>query len=130
MPKESGTVKVKAIPGEVFRFYVESWGSRAEPHVVDLLALNGNGACSCHDFQSTCWRNIKRRMKLDVDQEISHEEMERHAQYFDLRPIWYGTVKDKNPNRTICRHNQIARQHNSNFLTRELSHGQRSKSGV
>ena len=102
MPKDKGTVKVKPIPGESFSFYIESWGSRQEPHKVDLMAFNWNGECSCQDFSGTCWRNMKAQLGYGPETRVTHEMMEEMATR--LKKAWYGTIKDKNPFRTRCRH--------------------------
>jgi len=119
MPRNSGTVTVKPVPGEVFRYQVESWGQRTEPHIVDLLAFDGVGACSCKDWETTCYRNMKRQLGYRDDFKISYEDMAKMAH--KLKIIWYGTTKDKNPARIICKHNQLARMSSSNYLTREVA---------
>lgn len=43
-------LEVRPIPGEPLRFHVESVSKPEEPHLVDLAANNGFGACSCQDF--------------------------------------------------------------------------------
>ena len=50
MPRETRTVRVEAIPGELMRYRVESWSSAKRPHTVDLLANDGAGECSCADW--------------------------------------------------------------------------------
>jgi hypothetical protein len=42
--------EVTPITGEPTRFFVAS-DSVAEPHLVDLSEYQGNGACSCEQFQ-------------------------------------------------------------------------------
>ena len=44
-------LEVRPIPGEPLRFHVESVSKPDEPHLVDLAANNGFGACSCQDFE-------------------------------------------------------------------------------
>lgn len=43
--------KLRNIPGEMTRFYVESRRKGILPHLVDLQEYNGNGACGCEHFQ-------------------------------------------------------------------------------
>jgi len=124
MSKNSGTVKVKVIPGEAFRYYVESWQSRTEPHLVDLTSYHGNGRCSCKDFETNCWRNMKAQLGIGEDKIVSHEEMEHLSR--NVRPVWYGTPNDINPLRTTCRHNVICRRYSIDYILKEVSHGQRS----
>lgn len=50
MPRTTKTVRVQAIDGETMRFRVESWSKPQQPHVVDLLAYEGAGECSCADW--------------------------------------------------------------------------------
>ncbi len=52
MPKSTGTILVKPIEGEELRFYAESWSDPKNPHLCDLSFFEGNGRCSCKDFDT------------------------------------------------------------------------------
>lgn len=88
MPKKDGTVRVKAVKGEAMRYLVESWGSSQEPHMVDLLANGGNGACDCVDYQTRCFPNFK-----EIGKPVDYWKIPRK-----------GVVAALNPQRTRCRH--------------------------
>jgi hypothetical protein len=77
------SVRVREIPGEPMRYYVESWGQPKEPHTVDLSMHDGHGSCSCRDFVTNVARNRK-----------------THPGAWNF----YGTPDAINPQRTQCRH--------------------------
>lgn len=103
MPEHNKTVKVRPIPGEPYRYYVESWQRPHLPHVVDLLEHHGNGACDCRDFLVRCTHNLK-----------------VHA-----HPVPYGVPGSPNSNRTQCRHIYAARESFLNRLLRIIAAEQR-----
>ena len=53
------TIKVKEIPGEPMRYYVESWTRPKYPHIADLSEAGGHGQCDCKDFATVVTRNRK-----------------------------------------------------------------------
>lgn len=55
-------MKVAPIPGELFRFYVESRTRKwiEFRHLVDLEAYNGAGQCSCEHYQFSCEPKLAR----------------------------------------------------------------------
>lgn len=83
MPRSTRTVRVQAIPGEPFRYRVESWVDPKHPHMVDLLEQDGNGECDCWDYRKKCSANIT-----------------KHGG----KIVAYGTPDRPNPDRTQCRH--------------------------
>jgi len=80
------TLKVSPIPDHPMWYYVESQ-TYPEPNQVHLDTYNGNGSCNCDDMSFTCITNIKK---------------------FPGKFIDYGTKKDKNPDRTRCKHIKVA----------------------
>lgn len=58
---------IKAIQGEVMRFYVKSETS-PNTYLVDLLENKGNGACSCRDFEVRRAKLIREGAELFTDQ--------------------------------------------------------------
>lgn len=88
MSAATGTIRVRAVPGEMGRFLVESWEKPDQPHQVDLLAHGGQGACSCTDWTTRCRPNQK-------------------ARPFAFTP--YGTARSPDPARHACRHVTVAR---------------------
>jgi len=88
MSQNVGTVQVRPVIGELGRFYVESWERPNQPHMVDLLAHQGQGCCSCTDWQTRCRPNQKEN---------------------PMAFIPYGTAKAPNPERHACRHVTAAR---------------------
>jgi hypothetical protein len=89
MPRETRTVRVEAIPGEPFRFRVESWEQPEFPHTVDLLEWGGHGVCSCTDFGTRCTANFRKHFGQWVE---------------------YGAPGRPNPQRTQCKHVCCARR--------------------
>lgn len=59
MPRETKTVRVAPIAGEVMRYSVESWTKAQRPHMVDLLAYQGAGECSCKSWVTQKWPLIR-----------------------------------------------------------------------
>ena len=59
MPRDSHTVRVKAIEGEPGRFSVESWSDPRHPHTVDLLEHGTVGECSCPRWSTHTWPLIR-----------------------------------------------------------------------
>ena len=64
MPRSTRTRRVRSIPGEPLRFYVESWTSAARPHIVDLSLHGGIGECSCVNWRIVRWLLIKAGCKI------------------------------------------------------------------
>lgn len=86
---------VEEIPGEPFRYWVQS-DSRPEIfHMVDLTQNKGIGACTCENFQMVAWPNLK-----------------RHGQYIPYAPGRVGC--------TECRHIRAADDHYHRHVTRPL----------
>jgi hypothetical protein len=54
------------IKGEPFRYYVHSETVGNETHVVDLASNNGNGECSCTDFQMRRGPNLNKNGGVTV----------------------------------------------------------------
>jgi hypothetical protein len=100
MPKSTGTIKVKSIPGEPMRFYVESWTNPSEPHLVDLSEHGGRGECSCTDWEILCQCNFK-----------------RHGKWIE----YWGVNGKPNPDRTMCKHVHVTRVHVLNAHLKEQS---------
>jgi hypothetical protein len=98
MSSATRTVRVRPVPGELGRFLVESWEKPESPHQVDLLAHQGQGACSCTDWVTRCRPNQK-----------------AHPHAF----IPYGTAKNPDPARQCCRHITVART----YFLREVLQG-------
>lgn len=90
MSKQDGTMRVKQVPGEFGIMLVESWTNPDQPHRVDLLAHGGHGSCSCTDWSTRCRANQKASPGEWVD---------------------YGTAKNPDPKRTVCRHGTVARKY-------------------
>ena len=63
MPKVWGTVTVTAIPGEDWRFHVESYSDPKHPHLVDIAAHYPLGKCSCHDWSCRRFPEWKKTLK-------------------------------------------------------------------
>lgn len=110
------TIRVESIEGELGRFHVQSHQSRKEPHLVDLLAFEGNGACSCHDWKITCWNNIKAQRLI-----------RNH-----LLPQPYKLIgrKTPNPKRTICKHIDAADWKFNHKVKRHLAELRNAKDGT
>jgi len=100
MGADSQTVKVKAVAHEVCVYQVESWGQPGMHHTCSLLEAGGNGACTCSDYFARCIGNLR-----------------RNPNHF----IEYGSPKNKNPNRTRCRHLTAAVRFFSNEILRKMS---------
>jgi hypothetical protein len=100
MPRATNTVRVQAIPGEQFRYRVESWEDPAHPHTVDLMEHDGNGECDCLDFVTRCSPNIT-----------------KHGG----KIIPYGRPGKPNPERTQCRHIFAALMKDAPELYRRIS---------
>lgn len=83
MPPLKTTIRVREIPSEPMRYYVESWTRPQYPHTVDLADADGHGACDCRDYCTTVQRNRKAHPGEWID---------------------YGTPDDINADRTQCRH--------------------------
>lgn len=66
MPRSTQTVRVAPIPGEPFRYKVESWSAGKLPHTVDLLDEGGLGRCDCENFQFACLNSMKARPGIFV----------------------------------------------------------------
>lgn len=95
MSAENRTVRITEIPGEPWRFRVESWSDPANPHVVDLLQHRGAGECSCWNWKRQRWPLIR----------------DAEAQ---------GLKWETNPH-VFCRHVKVARNYRLNSLLRKLS---------
>jgi len=54
---------VEEIPGEPFRYYVQSESRPEIFHMVDLTENDGNGCCTCENFQMVAYPNWKRHGK-------------------------------------------------------------------
>jgi hypothetical protein len=100
MPRSTGTIKVKAIPGEAMRWRVESWSKPQEPHIVDLSMHGGRGECSCTDWQTRCNPNFK-----------------KHGQWVE----YWGAGGRPNPARSMCRHIHVTRIHFLNTSLRDIA---------
>lgn len=85
MPKANNTIHVKAIPGEAYCYEVESWEKPTQPHRVQLLDYQGNGACSCTDCPTRCIPNFKKNGGKFVE-------------------YWNRKTGRPNPLRTRCKH--------------------------
>lgn len=51
---------VKCVDGERGRFWVPSDKAKEKPYLVDVCALDGNGACDCIHFRCRLEPHIKR----------------------------------------------------------------------
>ena len=60
-------LRAEAILGEHLRYYVHSQTHGDETHVVDLLENDGNGACSCRDFETRRGPNYHKNGKQIVE---------------------------------------------------------------
>jgi len=49
MPEQ--IVKIQPIEGEPMRFHSPSISQPTMPHLIDLMAYDGNGECSCWSFR-------------------------------------------------------------------------------
>jgi len=56
------TIKVQAIPGERFCYWVESWSDPLHPNRVDIVAHLGRSQCSCKSWQTRCWPIIRDKL--------------------------------------------------------------------
>jgi len=86
-------MKVAQKDGEPYVYLVPSQRTGLEPYTVDLLELNGNGACTCTDYWTQCLKNYREG---------------------DNRIVPYGLRAKKNPKRTQCFHITLARWHWAN----------------
>jgi|GEM_PF-2469450 len=100
MSKSTKSVKVKAVPGEILRYQVESWGRADLHHIVDLMEQGGNGECGCTDFRMQCTTNWK----------------ENGGAW-----VLYGFPGHPDPKRTQCRHIYCARMKFTNDTLKLLS---------
>lgn len=64
MPKQDGTINVALFPGELGRYWVESWSDPDQPHLVDIFANGGHGQCMCMAWQTQAWPCIRDGAKL------------------------------------------------------------------
>ena len=92
------TLKVKEIDGEIGRYHVESHSEGQMPYLVDLLANDGIGQCSCIDFQTRCWPNYKA----------------------NAVEVPYGVHGRPNRSRTECKHLHVVRKKFYKDIIREL----------
>ena len=100
----SRIMKVSPIKGEKWRYYVFSESEDNAEHIVDLSANNGNGECSCRDFETRRGPNFHRNGKLIVD----YSKDER------------GKV---NPEATYCKHIAAVRNHLLNSILPDMVRG-------
>lgn len=77
---------VAPIKHQALVFEVATPGKDAQ--TVDLMENCWNGACTCIDYTTRCIPNIK------------HQIMTTGT----FRPIWYGSLEYKRPDRTRCKH--------------------------
>lgn len=107
MPEAHGTVRVAEIPGEPFRYRVESWTTPETFHTVDIIANHGVGECSCEFWRFTCWPN----MKANGFKAIPYETKNAQGERID----------------TLCRHVTVARFYQQNHMLFALwqGHGRR-----
>ena len=59
MKPKKETRLVRPVRGELLTYHVESAHDRQEPHLVDLLANEGAGECSCMDWQTRRWPLVR-----------------------------------------------------------------------
>lgn len=76
-------------PNEPLVYWVRSNEHPEAPHKVALADAGGMGRCFCRDFETVVTRNRK---------------------LFPGKWHFYGTPDDKNPNRTFCRHLDLAQK--------------------
>jgi hypothetical protein len=105
----SKTLKVRPLEGEIGRFHVQSESSPTRPHVVDLLAHEGQGMCSCTDWSTRCRPNQKRTPNAFVP---------------------YGSAGRPNPERHACKHVHVARTYFLREVLQGLARQHRSGSGT
>ena len=60
-------MRAEPIRGEALRYTVHSETVGDETHVVDLTENDGNGACSCRDFETRRGPNYHRNGKVIVE---------------------------------------------------------------
>ena len=85
-------MRVSDIHGEHLRYYVHSETHGDETHVVDLTENQGNGQCSCRDFETRCGPAYHRNGKNMV-----------HYNRDDKGKL--------NPDRTQCKHIHAVRDY-------------------
>ena len=100
----SRIMKVSPVKGEKWRYYVFSESEDNAEHIVDLSANNGNGECSCRDFETRRGPNFHRNGKLIVD----YSKDER------------GKVL---PEATYCKHIALVRNHLLNSILPDMVSG-------
>lgn len=95
MPRETRTVRVAEIPGEVMRFHVESWTKAQRPHVVDLLANDGAGECSCADWATRRGPALRAGAPMHTPETLCRHVQAAHR--FFLRRLLPRMARDHNP---------------------------------
>jgi hypothetical protein len=98
MPKSKKTYRYRRLQSCEFLFEIESWSSGGK-YDVDLIAYEGNGGCSCKDFNTRCVPNWKENGHQIVD---------------------YGTTGRPNKKRTQCRHLKFLCWKEANLWRHEL----------
>lgn len=101
-------MKISPIHGEKWRYYVHSVSENNAEHIVDLSANNGNGECSCRDFETRRGPNFHRNGKNIVDYMRDDK----------------GKVDTE---ATYCKHIQAVRNHLFNSILPDMVAGAQQK---
>jgi hypothetical protein len=97
MPKSKRTYRYRELHSCAGTFEIESWSTK-DKYFVDIWDKEGNGSCSCKDFNTRCLPNWKDNGHQIVD---------------------YGTTGRPNPKRTQCRHLKFLCWANANKVRAE-----------
>lgn len=89
---EYETPWVEEVPGEAFRFRVESISEPGLWHLVDLTERGGHGMCDCKFFQA-----------------VANPNFRRHGRWIPYAPQRHGVSE--------CKHLAAARDHYHLYVT-------------
>lgn len=87
---EATTLVVRAIPGERYRYYVQSEGQPGLCHTVDLSQRQGMGSCTCDHYLFTVHKNQSRAIARNpLPHSIDYRPHEKQKEgVTQCRHIW------------------------------------------
>ncbi len=92
---------VRNVTHEVGRYWVQSRSQPDQEHLCDLLYFDGNGKCSCQNFQFTCEPKLVRGAKPDKTLRCWHLRLAREVFLQDVLTVMARKEKDgAKPKRT------------------------------
>lgn len=116
-------LKATHVTGQPLCFMVNSSDDDQTPHLVDLSRNEGNGYCTCKDFQVRCSSNIKQQKEKynGKFRRIDYIMLEQTELILDGSKKKHYVIAKPNPNRTLCKHIHAARQKWCNVTLKDIS---------